>query len=103
MRYLVGLALFLRALGTLRVVGCGDEPDEPGPESCDYASECDDQNVCTLNLCVYKTKTCKYKPIDCQDTVPEGDPECMRYELDVCDPEAPEESQACGDATYINA
>ena len=51
MRYLFGFVLLLLALGTLRVVGCGDEPvDERIP--CQAHWECDDQNECTDDRCV---------------------------------------------------
>jgi len=43
MRYLVGFVLFLLALGTLRLVGCGDP--------CWSDSDCDDGNPCTNDIC----------------------------------------------------
>jgi hypothetical protein len=43
MRYLFGLVLFLLALGTLRVVGCGDA---------NPCGNCDDGNPCTMDTCV---------------------------------------------------
>ena len=46
MRYLVGLVLFLMALGTLRVVGCGDDRIP-----CETAEDCDDDNDCTDDFC----------------------------------------------------
>jgi hypothetical protein len=42
MRYLVGFVFFLFALGTLRVVGCGDESP---------CGSCDDGNDCTRDWC----------------------------------------------------
>jgi hypothetical protein len=77
------------ALGLMPVVGCGDEP---APEPCESASDCDDQNVCTVNQCHYKTKTCTYQPIDCRDT------ECKSFAFDACDPEAPDR-EVCGAVT----
>jgi len=55
MRYLVGFVLFLLALGTLRVVGCGDEG--PPPE-CRVDEDCDDGNPCTDYHC--KFGDCQY-------------------------------------------
>jgi hypothetical protein len=46
MRYLVGFVLLLLALGTFRVVGCGDERIP-----CETAEECDDENECTDDFC----------------------------------------------------
>lgn len=48
MRYLLGFVLFLLALGTLRVVGCGGEPQS---QPCQTDDECDDQNDCTSDEC----------------------------------------------------
>lgn len=50
MRYLVGFVLLLMGLGTLRVAGCGDEPDERIP--CETREECDDDNECTDDVCI---------------------------------------------------
>ena len=48
MRYLIGFALLLLALGTLRVAGCGDgEARIP----CQADEECDDDNECTDDVC----------------------------------------------------
>lgn len=48
MRYLIGFALLLLALGTLRVAGCGDgEARIP----CQAYEECDDDNECTDDVC----------------------------------------------------
>ena len=58
MKWLLSLILVLLAVGTLRVVGCGDE----GPECIyplDYAAgtvrdpACDDENECTEGRCYY--------------------------------------------------
>ena len=46
MRYFVGFVLFLLALGTLRIVGCGED----GP-SCENDRDCDDGNECTDDRC----------------------------------------------------
>ena len=46
MRYLVGFVLLLLALGTLRLVGCGDERIP-----CETSEECDDNNECTDDVC----------------------------------------------------
>jgi len=45
MRYLVGFVLVLMALGTLRIVGCGDE-------GCVTNEDCDDGNPCTRDSCI---------------------------------------------------
>ena len=58
MRYLVGFGLFLLALGTLRVVGCGEEPEPP---ECLIDEDCDDQNECTDDTCDTATG-CFYAP-----------------------------------------
>jgi hypothetical protein len=42
MRWLIGLTLFLLALGMLRVVGCGDESP---------CGDCNDGNPCTRDVC----------------------------------------------------
>ena len=60
MRWLVGVVLFLLALGTLRMVGCGDE----GPE-CRTDEDCDDQNACTDDRCY---SGCNHMPV--QDWTP---------------------------------
>ncbi len=53
MRYLVGFVLFLLALGSLRLVGCGGEPElEPEPPECLANEDCDDQYECTADECV---------------------------------------------------
>ena len=65
MRWLVALA-FVLALGTLRLVGCGEEPPECRVDEdcgsgfcisgvcaeCLSAEHCDDQNECTTDRCV---------------------------------------------------
>ena len=51
MRYLAGFVFFLLALGTLRVVGCGDASP---------CGNCDDGNPCTMDTCA---KTTTYAPI----------------------------------------
>jgi len=51
MRYLVGFVLLLLALGPLRMVGCGDAPEEPEPPECLIDEDCDDQNECTADVC----------------------------------------------------
>ena len=56
MRFFVGFVFFLLVLGTLRVVGCGDE----GPE-CLGDEECDDQNECTTNYCF--EESCHSEPV----------------------------------------
>jgi hypothetical protein len=45
MRYLVGF-VFVPALGTLRLVGCGDEAE------CGRDDDCDDRSVCTVDRCL---------------------------------------------------
>jgi len=45
MRWLVGVVLFLLALGTLRTVGCGND--------CNFDEDCDDGNPCTRDDCNY--------------------------------------------------
>jgi hypothetical protein len=93
--------LLLLALGVLRMAGCGGGSG-PEAEPCEYASDCDDEDACTLNLCSRETKTCYHTPIDCRNTVPyPWDEDCAAFELDVCDPEAPER-EVCGAVTYIN-
>ena len=90
MRYLIGFVLFLLALGTLPMVGCGDEP---APEPCEYTSDCDDGDRCTSDYCQPEPrKYCTHSPISCRDT------ECKSSELDVCDPEAPP-GELCGAVT----
>ena len=54
MRYWIGFVLFALALGTLRVVGCGDGddgPPEPAYPECRNDAECDDDNACTVDMC----------------------------------------------------
>jgi len=46
MRWLVGLTVLLLALGTLRMVGCGEEAPE-----CLTDEDCDDQYDCTTDFC----------------------------------------------------
>ncbi|UCD23448.1 MAG: hypothetical protein JSW51_10405 [Gemmatimonadota bacterium] len=47
MRWLIGFVLLLLGLGTLRMVGCGEED-----RSCVDAEDCDDGNPCTRDSCV---------------------------------------------------
>lgn len=75
MRYFMGFVFFLLALGTLRVVGCGDEgPECLGDEDCPDGvcasgicvqclgdQECDDQNECTTNYCF--EQSCHSEPV----------------------------------------
>jgi hypothetical protein len=67
MRWLLGFVLLLLALGTLRMVGCGDD----GPECIypfDYAAgtvrdpTCDDKNECTEGRCYYRN-TCSNESV----------------------------------------
>ena len=97
MRYLVGFVLFALALGTLRMVGCGDEGEPPEP--CEGVWDCDERDACTIVRCDTETKTCRYAPVDCRDT------ECKSFAFDVCDPEATTRSprdgalEVCGAVT----
>jgi hypothetical protein len=55
MRYLVGFLFFLLALGTLRMVGCGDEGH------CLADEDCNDENQCTKDYCdVSSANVCRY-------------------------------------------
>jgi hypothetical protein len=72
MRYLFGFVFFLLALGTLRVVGCGDE----GPE-CLQHEDCYDQDACTEDECV--NRVCEFRAMTCDDAS-----ECA---VDSCDPD----------------
>ena len=53
MRYVVGFVLFLLALGTLRVVGCGDDERTGGTGGVDLCDQlnCDDHSPCTEDTC----------------------------------------------------
>jgi hypothetical protein len=53
MRWLLGFVLLLLALGTLRTVGCGDNP-------CQNDADCDDQNECTDDFC--SEQRCRSEP-----------------------------------------
>lgn len=52
MRYFMGFVFFLLTLGTLRVVGCGDEE----------ANRCDDGNECTKDVYLLNADECSYFP-----------------------------------------
>jgi hypothetical protein len=110
MRYLFGL-LCVCALGLMPLFGCGEEERE---SECLTHEECDDGDTCTVDYCSGASSDgtrpgrCQDSPISCQLTFPPL-PEwlggyhrdCVSAELDVCDPEAPEDL-ACGAITIID-
>jgi hypothetical protein len=110
MRYLFGF-LCVCALGVMPLVGCGETE-----ESCVGDEQCDDGNACTRDYCYEEPGGCAHFPIDCRTTFPPlpewilplpewmpdvYHPDCVSTELDVCDPEAPED-QVCGAITIID-
>jgi hypothetical protein len=99
MRYLFGF-LCVCALGLMSLVGCGEE----GPE-CVSKYQCHDGNTCTADRCYASAGLCRYAPIDCRTTLPPlpngYHEDCVSFEFDVCDPEAPED-QVCGAITIID-
>jgi hypothetical protein len=78
MRWLIGLAWLLLALGVLRVVGCS-EAEAPPPE-CQTDEDCDDQDECTVDFC---EGSCRNYTINCDDgndcTHDECDPDTGCY------------------------
>ena len=68
MRYLIGFVLFLLALGTLRTVGCGDDP----------CGGCDDADPCTEDRCEYDPEDPSWDFSLCQSEDPE-DYRCHHY------------------------
>jgi hypothetical protein len=108
MRYLVGFVLFLLALGTLRVVGCGEHEGRPCaviedcgevvpfPDKYDYAVYVLADDPCTRVIC--RSQVCKFYPIDCQDKYLR-EFGCRRVEFTECNPDV---EDVCGDVTPIN-
>jgi hypothetical protein len=99
MRYLFGF-LCVCTLGLMPLAGCGEE----GPE-CVSSYQCHDGNTCTADYCTASAGLCRYVPIDCRTTLPPlpsgYHEDCVSYELDVCDPEAPEDL-VCGAITILD-
>jgi hypothetical protein len=118
MKWLLSLVLVLLAVGTLRVVGCGDEegltPCERG--RCFREDACDDGDPCTHNLCAWggPEPFCVNPAIDCTANGPAlhtcqrpgglchlpYSRDCVRFEFDVCDP-TKRPDLVCGEVTFI--
>ena len=99
MRYMIGFVLFALALGTLRLVGCSDDP---GLVYCEGGAGCDDGNPCTIDRCSCTVDICKgiceYTRIDCKEILPAPfDPQCAATEFEACD-----RQDGCGEITFIN-
>ena len=88
MRWWLGFALLLLALGTLRTVGCGAEDvvedvvPEPEYPRCLRDPHCDDHDACNLDrcidgLCYHWEKPCAVEP----------HPDCSWVETRDCDPD----------------
>jgi hypothetical protein len=103
MRYLVGFGLFLLALGTLRVVGCGEEEGKPCEDSTDCAVPHTEPPHWTLpdDRCTHSRcgdgKVCESWPVDCQGDYVTGKG-CARVEFTECNPDA---EKPCGNITPI--
>jgi len=105
MRWLLGLVLLLLALGTLRVVGCGEEIQEiPCEERMDcgelvkvegYYVLADDR--CTAVWCTDR-QVCLFQSLDCQNKYMTNFG-CRRVEFIECNPDAEE---PCGTLRPIN-
>jgi hypothetical protein len=106
MRYAVGFVLLLLALGTLRLVGCGDAErpceviEDCGavvkvPVSGVYVSVLAD-DPCTRVSCRYRV--CQFSPLDCHGDYVTGNG-CASVEFTECDPDA---QRPCGNITPIS-
>jgi hypothetical protein len=101
MRYLVGF-VFVLALGTLRLVGCGDDDSlRPCSETTDCAVLSDKPPHWTLpnDRCTHawcSSGYCRTRAVNCREDLGEGG--CRTVQLIECDPEADE---VCGSLTPI--
>jgi hypothetical protein len=82
MRWLVGFVSLLLALGTLRVVGCGDDLEVYEYPRCLRDEHCDDGNACNIDYCA--GGLCEHTEKPC-----EGDwhEDCADLETSDCDPD----------------
>jgi hypothetical protein len=89
MRWLVAFVLLLLALGTLRVVGCGDEEVVPEYPLCFRDEHCDDRDACNYDVCVRATADvpalCEHWEKPC--AVEPNSEDCSMLETRDCDPD----------------